>query len=635
MLYIWDAMLDMYVEQTRREQRHWLRYIFRWSVLRLICSTLIPINCIATIANVDQANGAIVRCLYPLLLISRDQNYKELVKGLFFSIRHTWVVYSLLLSLLVGFSFVGFFLFHRVDTSAGHFQNIGTSFAVVLHCFTSSPYSLFVVDPFFAVNNAVLLFFLLLSYSTEVFCIGLILATGTFFYRSFSDYTLKNRLLKRHEGITNIWYLFESEDSTMCLDDWLSFCEAISSKYRIDPVSAFDLYMYVCKASPLDDMNKNMDLTLETISQPQFFRLCALLYIGARCRKCDSVKQFHAIRRKANAYRTIEDQSILDIINSMAGPEGSSTHGGGSTMEMVSAMRRSSLSKASHATSLSADEKRFFSFPFKLSRSRSKSKEGGGKRKSRRMSAATVRFSESSNPLRTSSATTFRMKSSPRQKNYQFEGLYKDVKVLYVQENKSSILTYAAFGSFAVWAEMVAKACQFIISVELWGKVCVYEMISILMHVLLIVQLSFFTSAEGTSLGWTHFGYFLLIYFCWEMVTRMLALGEQVYFRNNVYFIQFVLNVLSFVFMVAMGNNIYGTGVFFLLTVLIQCFRLGLMLWLERGDDKLKYLFVVGARSIFLLISAIYCFGVLSQDFFCGVLPYDSDPGEERGPALT
>lgn len=82
--------------------------------------------------------------------------------------------------------------------------------------------------------------------------------------------------------------------------------------------------------------------------------------------------------------------------------------------------------------------------------------------------------------------------------------------------------------------------------------------------------------------------------------------------------------------MVAMGSNINDTGTFFLLTVLVQCARVGLMLWIERGDDKLKILLGVAGRALFLLVSAIYCFGVISQSVFCGVLSTQVDPGRSN-----
>lgn len=174
------------------------------------------------------------------------------------------------------------------------------------------------INPYISSSGATPLFFLLLSYCTEVFCIGLVLGTGTFFYRfdcragyptyihthihthtcppprSFSDKTLKDKLVKRHEGIQNIWLLL-ADPATRCisLDDWLLFCAKLPAAYQVQPNDAFDLFKYVCRASPLDDLTGGRieDKALESIDRPQFFRLCSLLVIGVRSRRCDSVTQ--------------------------------------------------------------------------------------------------------------------------------------------------------------------------------------------------------------------------------------------------------------------------------------------------------------------------------------------------------
>jgi len=158
-----------------------------------------------------------------------------------------------------------------------------------------------------------------------------------------------------------------------------------------------------------------------------------------------------------------------------------------------------------------------------------------------------------------------------------------------------------------------------------------------LVHVLLIMYLLYFTSVSQTSTWlkprWSCASWYGIARPLGYMQTRantfycLQAIGEQCYFKNNVYRFQFGLNALSFAFMVAMGSSIDGTGTFFLLTVLVQCARVGLMLWVERGDDNLKILLGVAGQALFLLISAIYCFGVISQSAFCGVLSTQVDPG--------
>ena len=112
--------------------------------------------------------------------------------------------------------------------------------------------------------------------------------------RSFSDRTLKDKLAKRHEGIHNIWLLLADPGTGVAsLDDWLLFCASLPAAYLVKPNDAFDLFKYVCRASPLDDLTggRGGDKPPESIERPQFFRLCSLLVIGARSRRCDSVTQ--------------------------------------------------------------------------------------------------------------------------------------------------------------------------------------------------------------------------------------------------------------------------------------------------------------------------------------------------------
>ena len=60
---------------------------------------------------------------------------------------------------------------------------------------------------------------------------------------------------KRHEGIHNIWLLLADPGTGVAsLDDWLLFCASLPAAYLVQPNDAFDLFKYVCRASPLDDL---------------------------------------------------------------------------------------------------------------------------------------------------------------------------------------------------------------------------------------------------------------------------------------------------------------------------------------------------------------------------------------------
>jgi hypothetical protein len=181
-----------------------------------------------------------------------------------------------------------------------------------------------------------------------------------------------------------------------------------------------------------------------------------------------------------------------------------------------------------------------------------------------------------------------------------------------------------------VLPKRLVALCQAIISVELLELITLFELCTLFFHVLLVVQLSFYTSARLTSEGWSTLGLFLEAYFLLEMTVRLVALGEKKYFRNTIFVVQFVLNVCSLGSLLALGGG-YSTSspsLSYLLTVFFQSMRLVLMLWIERGQDRLRHLMVTTARALFLISSVIYVFAIIAQDVFCGVLT--SDTGEHQ-----
>jgi hypothetical protein len=54
------------------------------------------------------------------------------------------------------------------------------------------------------------------------------------------------------------------------LDDWLLFCASLPAAYLVKPNDAFDLFKYVCRASPLDDFTggRGGDKPPESIERP-------------------------------------------------------------------------------------------------------------------------------------------------------------------------------------------------------------------------------------------------------------------------------------------------------------------------------------------------------------------------------
>jgi hypothetical protein len=201
-----------------------------------------------------------------------------------------------------------------------------------------------------------------------------------------------------------------------------------------------------------------------------------------------------------------------------------------------------------------------------------------------------------------------------------------NITVLYVKEKNSSFLNMAMFAHFSRLPKQLVVFCQSVISVELLHIITIFELCTVLFHVLLIAQLSFYTSARLTNESWSALGYILEAYFLLEMVVRLVALGEKKYFRNTIFVVQFVLNICSLGSLLALGRGYSNSSpsLSYLLTVLFQSMRLVLMLWIERGQDRLRHLMITTARALFLISSVIYVFAIIAQDVFCGVLTSDS-----------
>jgi hypothetical protein len=211
--------------------------------------------------------------------------------------------------------------------------------------------------------------------------------------------------------------------------------------------------------------------------------------------------------------------------------------------------------------------------------------------------------------------------------------------LLYVKEKQSTSFYMPVIASFAGLTaagalQRVAQLARNLFTLELFELVTVFELGTIFSHVLLVVQLSYFSSASLTSIEWAQFGYFLECFFIAEMLLRMLALGEKRFVRNTAFVIQIFLNVAVFGCMVAMGDNIYELTDVYLLLVLFQCMRLLLVFWMERGEDRLRSITAKAARALFLVFATIYIFSIVAQYAYCGVLSSDGTSSSYQSSLL-
>eukprot|EP01039_Chlorochromonas_danica_P000003 gene3-3_t len=178
-----------------------------WTGLRILIAICIFFKSLLPIVspNSEANNFRLLRCLYPVMLITRNQNHVDILKAIALSFRESKAVYKLLLALLFLFSMVGYWLFHRLSTEADRFGNILISFLTVLHCATAAPFSLYVLTPYYTDYSMVTpIFFVLLSYAIEILCINLIVAAGSVHFNNYGEQVLKDRMTRRYDALLGL-----------------------------------------------------------------------------------------------------------------------------------------------------------------------------------------------------------------------------------------------------------------------------------------------------------------------------------------------------------------------------------------------------------------------------------------------
>jgi hypothetical protein len=236
-----------------------------WTAFRVFCCLLLFLDCIGY-SDYAFSGIRLVRCLFPFFLISRRTNLQKMFQGIFVSGVKSMSVIIALMSVLIMWAFVGFLVFRNISSEAGstRFDNIPSSLFATLHCFTSRPFCLLALRPFFAVSQISAVFFVTLTLAADVLCIGLIVAIGTSEYKLFAAYMMNRRLTSRLRGLQIVFDAF-AVDGQFSRDSWISVCDRLRYGYRCPPGEA--LLMFSLE-DPGDTGLVDFD---------GYLRLCALL----------------------------------------------------------------------------------------------------------------------------------------------------------------------------------------------------------------------------------------------------------------------------------------------------------------------------------------------------------------------
>ncbi|RYH20552.1 ion transporter [archaeon] len=602
-----------------------------WTGIRVLAIVMIAIKSILPLANptVPINDIRLIRCIFPILLITRNDNYADIMKGILLSVKESKPVYKLFLAIVFVFTFAGYCLFHRYETDAGRFLSIFQALLTTLQCSVAAPFSLYVLTPYFSDTSQLTpIFFLMLSYFIEVLCVNLIVAAGNVHFNKFGEQTLNMRLARRYDGLLTIWLLLKSrpdpstvedtrksygEDGHMTLSRWVKFTQSLPVDYYISEEVAVLLFVYIkqqqeakkdLNLSKLEEEEEELCINLE-----QFQSLLYLLLNGVRCRP--HVSHHHRRRSSVSALRRPQSVRFKDQDKEQSTQEVQlqTFNSNARTTDRGSMVNNLEASNPLHDNSEPDD---------------------GAERDSR------SRFTPRARPVSSRVSVVPGVGEVVYDVYYLREGIKGEPKPPKTYSRASCFQFYSqeCFVMLDSAYTKVKNLCTEILEATIFDKLPFLGCVSLVVHALLLVQLSFFTSISQSSVGWLVFGYFLEIFFWIEMFILMFGFGLRRYFRDSMHLIRFIVNVGSFFSMIAMGattdrsnnNNIYNTiSPAFLFVVLFQCIRLGLVCVRVRGHGRYRVIIENTFRALFLFFLVLYIWSVMAQTAFCGVLSDDDD----------
>jgi hypothetical protein len=135
-------------------------HTYRWMIIRGICCAVCFIDFLAYFIA-DGNSPRFSRCLFPVILISRQENTRLIIEGFLIVIERTLFVIALLIGILNFYSLMGLFLFRNMARELGiqTFDSYRIAFTTCLHCFASRPTVLFTLSPYVVASNAAPYFF--------------------------------------------------------------------------------------------------------------------------------------------------------------------------------------------------------------------------------------------------------------------------------------------------------------------------------------------------------------------------------------------------------------------------------------------------------------------------------------------
>jgi hypothetical protein len=541
-----------------------------WSAFRLFCCFLLFLECIA-FASADFAGVRIVRCVFPLILISRRSNLQKILQGTLTAGIRSAMVLIALFSVILLWSFVGFLVFRDINPEDGGVQRYDTfSYALftTLHCFTSRPYCLMAMKPYFELNEFAAVFFVTLTLSADLICISLIIAIASSEYKLFVAQYLQRRMHSRAFTTRLVFDSFCNKEKRLERSAWCKLCDSMSDKYHRSHGEAGIMFALE------DEQNTG------SIDYLSFVRLCALIAQRVVIMVPEDMKNVSYDAKVP----------VRPLLSAAFGDNDTSSH-----QEL-----RDSLVIMPAVNDVSVIGAQADDIP----------------RLNRTNTATTASYGRI---LSQSSKQNMAHKKYRRYHLASILGTSHSAGVTRCIDNVSN-------NCFVVLSASI--------SVKLWaGKVwtmTLRDLIVFVLYILLIVYLVNI-SAFNCAQGWFSFGFVLESLFWFDMLVHMCAFGWSEYSQRLLNRLTVLVNISSLIAMIVLSSHRgnYNKSGPILAVILIQAMRMLSPFFMINEVAIFERIFPILIRTGFIYFSFLYFYAIWAHQFFCGdldtTLAADSD----------
>lgn len=580
-----------------------LKSAVNWHCFRFISCFLILIDCIQYLAVQDSVRFS--RCLFVVLIVSRLLDLKHYVHSLVVAMKKSRQLYTLFVFFLLVLSMEGFLLFQRfkLDPGESRFSNFGMSIASVLHSFTSSPFGLLILKPYFKLSPVSSLFWLTITYALEILGINLLVAVGANQYQKSFDNQVERRRKQQRRGVTSAWFMLctaDSESGTRRLTkaSWLKLIAIANNS------SIFNDLTHLLQYIAFGPVNIAAMFGISSENCPLRARLQSRMMHGSIL--------FDYIDNDNKGYiDNVEDFFKLVALY----------------LNNVNCVRvlhvESDISKSDHNTSAttSSNSQHFNQF---------------------------VPPQPSSKLLHLSEGV--------------LESDWKRNTIIHYRLFLPRVKSYVSsvfYSYFPSWTEKISQMCRYIVSCHVRfrlrrdtsGETVVnpivqkdtsisdrshtpsplsvhgeainigfFNVINIVMHIVLASQLvNSIIAPNHKAYSEIFFGF--NAYFCVSMMIKMVAMGgENLYWMYYVHRFDFYINVYTILAYIVQSNMSRNGDALFSVITLLQILRFRKIFWIESTFYRLSKVSWSILKIFLLLFLIIYFFAVIAHDTFCTVM---------------